>query len=267
MRNVIYFLLLQENFVIVLPNIITVYSTADGRKLWEKEIDEEMLEYEKFSPFITRDVTGYFQVTRYSDTDEVDGLTVQVYNTSTGEFIASTDITPLHKYLIASKLLARGPYLCYFNQEKLFTIRFDGNQVKLSEYDFPFEHFSETCKGLGEAVPTCSCLRPRIHDLYGFLGRSKVLVGAIHSITKTYPFSLDLSVFFAAKNEEEAKRAFSFPLIPYVVADKKGLFWIPIYKTDRASGSVDIGGLMNRTRSRTAITMDNFFFVTEMDFT
>ncbi len=251
--------------MIVLPHLIAVHSTTSGETLWQKHLPNlDLLSLEQNAPFITKDMTGFFHGNWHNQAFRDTEWAIQIYDTQTGEFITNKVIKAWQWAYIQISFFTTGRYLCYFVNHAIRVIFVSDKEAKECEFPMPKDHLAKT-KGFNMAIAKEWDFNSwSIRGLLGFLGKTNVMLGYVNGCIR-FLFTLDLDAAFSATNEEETNAAFSMPLAAYA-SDKKVKDWIwkPICRTDRTSGSVDVVGAMNKIEKRDTITLDNFFFVTEM---
>ncbi len=252
--------------VLVLPHLIALHSVIDGGVLWQRAHRKEQKTLLVFALFVTNTFTGYLN--EFSK--------IKIYGTANGQFIKSFEA----KSAPLKRVTARGPYLCYIVQPNaglgwpigcgpvpvinLYKVT-SQNVFKPHEFTFPIKNFASVKNSVGNLSP--SSLE---YFLFGFLGKSNILVGRIRSTKRDGSpvlFSLDIDAATRAKSREQVVEAFSAPLAPQDVElnkdDNTGRAFKQVYQTDISRGCVDLVGIMRKTRERSAET---HIFVTEMQF-
>ncbi len=248
--------------LILFDGIMAVHETVNGRILWKKYISQVLpRDHEgKIVPFITDTIAGYLYSERSSR--EIPGLSLaNIYDTNTGVFIASLEISPSQctlGYWAWDNALTKGPYLCCADKTAIRVIKVTRQVAK----QFEFALSKEKLASIREKTM-------RIEKLLGFVGKSNILLGWF-KLTGEYRdgnalFHLDLDAACKAKNQSEVDQAFSFTF--FKTSEHLPYEFEPIYRTDRTRSSIDLVGTM---KSETVeyldekITVFNWFFVTEL---
>ncbi len=249
--------------LILFDGIMAVHETVNGIILWKKYISQVLpRDHErKILPFITDTIAGYLYSERSLSRD-IPGLSLaNIYDTNTGAFIASMEISPSQcqlGYWAWDKALTKGPFLCCADKTAIRVIKVTKQVAKL----FEFALSKEKLASIKERIM-------RIEKLLGFVGKSNILLGWF-KLTGEHRdghalFHLDLDAACKAKNQSEVDQAFSFTFFERP-EDLQHEFQ-PIYRTDRARGSIDLVGTMRRRVTDfldEKMNVSNWYFVTEL---
>ncbi len=264
--------------LLIIGDEFAVHDCKSGEALWRNKITGYMPAMFKccFSIFITKDIAGYlYRCSNGGDATDKherdDGSKVVIFDTKSGELVGSVKMRPFCQDP-PSFLVTKGSIICYKRWSTIFVARVIGQEIKTYEFTFPIIHFMRLVKEsltLEEVKKWCD---QGIYTLYGFVANSNVLIGCYGKPCESCPvlFSLDLDVAFAAKSEEEIDSAFSLPLntSKWNGSEYQNAFE-PIFKTDRANGSIEIIGVMrerNNVKGTSNLKIDNYMFVTEMEY-
>ncbi len=271
----------------------------------EQEDQENIAKGEYTTLFLTEDIAGFATQVYEKPYDEdednefqVDPLHVllQFYDTEKGSLISSVKI--LEQCIGFSdcphRVLARGSILCYkFHMDSSFSsyeedpfaiyiFRAVGKELKRHVLQFPLNHFIEQ-----EQIDFPSDAGTQT-KLLGFLGKTNILLGNLtvakykYQIDQSNPedlikrhvlFTVNLDTVFAAKDEEETNLAFAIHEVctysdPNSLYKRDPEYFHPVYKTDQATKSVDLVGVMWKKDSGDGsqkIVVESKIFVTEME--
>ncbi len=270
--------------MLILPGSIAVHSAITGDILWKRQaeqVDRNRLTDPRMEspliPFITKDIAGYIanihshHINNEGGSDDYYEYTVlRAYDTESGHLLATMQIPNAENLCYnCNDMVVRGCILCCTSGLVIQVFRVVRNEVRSYELIFPVVHFLMS----GQLIEHPGPYRPpfQMIDLLGFLGKTNVLIACLRSnkfTVKNVLFSLDLDAAFAARDEEETRLAFGIitpccdPSSPWQQKIK------PIYRTDRSTGQVEMVGIVHPKYSGVEmdyITLENEFFVTEMD--